>query len=174
MHIPNLDRLVETFILVGTESSQDRHFRMLRTLVAPLVRDLRGRNLIGWFSFLIHRRDGGVPTSPDDPAAYLHLRVERLSGVDFSTVAAAFPDFCLFTRPVSPVEERSLGRVDLRALVAPELATGWAILGASSEWALDLACAQRDDRTLPIDNVAQFLHYLGNQLLIGTTNIPIP
>jgi len=147
---------------------------MLRTEVAPLVHDLRGRNLIGWFSFLVHDRASGVPTTPEDPAAYLHLRFERLTGVDYNTLVAALPDYCVFSQPVRLVDELSLQPADHTALVAPEVATGWALFGASSEWALHFACAHRDDRSLPMNNLRQFLHYLGNQLLIGVTDIRMP
>src|SRR4051794_22237775 len=108
MRTPDLNCLVETFIRIGTESSSDQHFRMLRTVVAPLVRDLRGRNLIGWFSFFVHDRNSGVPTTSEDTACYLHLRFERLSGVDYETIAAALPDYCVFSQPVRPVDEGSL------------------------------------------------------------------
>jgi hypothetical protein len=37
------------------------------------------------------------------------------------------------------VDERSLQPADHTALVAPEVETGWALFGASSEWVLDLA-----------------------------------
>ncbi len=174
MRTPDLSRLVETFVLVGTEPSPDRHFRMLRTIVAPVLRDLRDGNLIGWFSFLVHDHNSGVPTTPNDTAAYLHLRFERMPGIDFDTLPAALPEFCVFSRPVSTVDERSLHPADHTALVAPEVATGWALFGASSEWALDFPCAHRNDRSLPVNNLCQFLHYLGNQLLIRTTNIPMP
>ena len=174
MRTPDLSRLVETFVRIGTEGSSDRHFHVLRNLIAPLIRDLRDHNLIGWFSFLVHDRNSGVPTTLNDPAAYLHVRFERMPGVDFETLVSALPDFCVFTQPVPPVNERSLQPADHTALIAPEVATGWALFGASSEWALDLACAHRNDRPLPVKNLRQFLHYLGNQLLIRTTDIPMP
>jgi len=129
---------------------------------------------VGWFSFLVHDRASGVPTTPEDPAAYLHLRFERLTGVDYNTLVAALPDYCVFSQPVRLVDELSLQPADHTALVAPEVATGWALFGASSEWALHFACAHRDDRSLPMNNLRQFLHYLGNQLLIGVTDIRMP
>ena len=132
MRTPDLSRLVETFVLVGTEPSPDRHFRMLRTIVAPVLRDLRDGNLIGWFSFLVHDHNSGVPTTPNDTAAYLHLRFERMPGIDFDTLLAALPEFCVFSRPVSTVDERSLHPADHTALVAPEVATGWALFGQSA------------------------------------------
>jgi hypothetical protein len=176
MRTPELNRLVETFVRIGTpaELSRDRHFSLLRTLVAPLIRDLRARNLIGWFSFLVHDRNSGVPTTPNDEAVYLHLRLERLDGVDFDTLVSALPQACVFTQAVAAVDARSLEPADHTALVVPEVATGWALFGASSEWALDFACAHRNDRSVPLNNLRQFLHYLGNQLLIRTTNIPMP
>lgn len=58
--------------------------------------------------------------------------------------------------------------------MAPDVTTGRALFGAFSEWALDFACAHKDDQPLPLDNLAQFLHYLGNQLLIRATTIPMP
>jgi hypothetical protein len=176
MRTPDLTRLVETFIRIGRpdETTPDNHFRLLRNVVAPLVKDLRKRELIGWFSFLVHDHSSGVPTTPQDDAIYFHLRLERLPKVEFDCISRALPLRCVFTRPVGLVDERSLHPAILSALVAPELATGWALFGASSEWALDLASAHKDDQSLPIDNVAQFLHYLGNQLLIRRTTIPMP
>ena len=176
MRTPELNRVVETFVRIGTstELSPDRYFSLLRTFVAPLVRNLRARNLVGWFSFLVHDRDSGVPTTQQDQAAYLHLRFERLAGVDFDTLINALPQNCVLTQTVESIDERSLQPADHTALVAPEVATGWALFGASSEWALDFACAHRGDRSLPLNNLGQFLHYLGNQLLIRATNIPMP
>lgn len=166
MRTPDLNRLLETFIRIGTESTHDQHFRTLRTKVAPLVHDLRSRNLVGWFSFLVHNHDSGVPTTPDDASAYLHLRFERLPGVDHNTVVAALPDYCVLTQAGPPVDERSLQPADHTAFIAPEVATGWGLFGASSEWVLDFACAHRDDRSVPSVNLRQFLHYFGNQLLV--------
>jgi hypothetical protein len=158
---PQLSRLVETFIQVGeqTDLSPDRHFHLLRTEVAPLVSALRERELVGWFS---------------DHAVYLHLRLELLPGATLDALRDALPPACILTRMAPPVDERSLFPADHEALVAPEVSTGWALLGASAEWALDFACAHRDDRPLPLQNLSQFLHYLGNQLLVRTTNIPMP
>ena len=176
MRTPELSRLVETFIRVGeqTDLSPDRYFHLLRTEVAPLVCTLRERKLVGWFSFLVHDCSSGVPTTPDDRAVYLHLRLELLPEVTFDTLRNVLPPICILTRTAAPVDERSLSPADHKALVAPEVATGWALFGASSEWALDFACAHRDDRSLPVQNLRQFLHYLGNQLLIRTTNIQMP
>ena len=176
MRTPQLSRLVETFIQVGeqTDLSPDRHFHLLRTEVASLVSALRERELVGWFSFLVHDRNSGVPTTPDDHAVYLHLRLELLPGATLDALRDALSPACILTRMAPPVDERSLFPADHEALVAPEVSTGWALLGASAEWALDFACAHRDDRPLPLQNLSQFLDYLGNQLLVRTTNIPMP
>ncbi len=97
--------------------------------------------------------------------------MELLPGVTFKALRDALSPSCILTQVVAPVDERSLSPADHKALVNPEVATGWALFGASSEWALDFACAHRDDRPLPLQNLRQFLHYLGNQLLV---NIEMP
>jgi hypothetical protein len=128
---PELSRLVETFIRVGsqTDLSLDRYFHLLRTQVAPLVRTLRERELVGWFSFFVHDRSSGVPTARDDHAAYLHLRLELLPGVTLDAIKDMLPPVCVLTQMAVPVDERSLFPADYTALVALRLQPAGLCLG---------------------------------------------
>jgi len=73
-----------------------------------------------------------------------------------------------------PVDERSLDPAHVSALVQPSVPNGRALFALSSEWVLQLVERHKNDVAMPHQNVAQFLHYLGNQLLIGATSIPMP
>ncbi len=60
----------------------------------------------------------------------------------------------------------SLDNVDIQSLANGQVEQGWKILGESSEWVLKMLDAHDPKKQVPPQNVAQFLHYLGNQLLV--------
>jgi hypothetical protein len=176
MTTPNLSRVVETFVPWCDSREAVRlwgtYFCFLRRTVSPIVRRLQGDGKVGWFSFLVHDCASGVPCPPGDARCFIHLRLELL---DESRIAdLGLPPTCLYTRIMPPVDERSLEPAHVSALVEPSVPNGWALFGLFSEWVLQLAERHKDDVPMPHQNVAQFLHYLGNQLLIRATTIPMP
>jgi hypothetical protein len=68
----------------------------------------------------------------------------------------------------------SLDKVDIRALSNGQVEEGWKILGESSEWVLRMLDAHDPGKPIPRPNVAQFLHYIGNQLLVEAVGIRMP
>jgi hypothetical protein len=171
MRAPNMARMTETFVMIGTPNdanrARQRYFGLLRTRVSPLVEDLRRRCYIGWFSFLVHnRKSGSIPVPEGDNRLYIHLRFERLPRVSHERLRASLPDFCEHTRPMRRNVSHSLGPVDTSALIEPEIATGWGLFGSSSEWVLQFVCSHRDSLPIPNDNVRQFFHYIENQLWV--------
>jgi hypothetical protein len=176
--LPNLSRLAETYIRIAPQSSGSGlwapYVDLLRLHVAPLVVDLRKAGLVGWFSFLVHDRTSGVPTAAGDDDAFVHLRFELVGSTTLDQLASSLPEICMFTRAHGPITPESILPADFHALRAPELPHAWALFGASSEWTLDFVTSHRDGQPIPLQNVAQFLHYLGNQLMIRATTIPMP
>jgi hypothetical protein len=61
-----------------------------------------------------------------------------------------------------------------RTLRDGDLRHAWLLLGAASELALNLLDAHDPGAPVPPVNVAQILHYLGNQLMVGAVKIPAP
>ena len=55
--------------------------------------------------------------------------------------------------PMRAQVSNSLAPADPSALIAPEIATGWALFGSSSEWVLQFVCAHRATQPIPKDNV---------------------
>ena len=166
-------RLIETFVAIGYPNDADRvrerYFHLLRTKISPLIADLQRRGYVGWFSFLVHNRETGrIPIPQDDCRWYIHLRFERMPRVSFERLRGSLPDFCEHTRPMRAQVSNSLAPADPSALIAPEIATGWALFGSSSEWVLQFVCAHRATQSIPKDNVCQFFHYIENQLMVGT------
>jgi hypothetical protein len=177
---PNLERVIETFIPIGVSKEavsqqfwQD-YLHLLRSVVAPLVRDLRGKGAIDWYCFLVHDRESGVPTSADDEKSYVHLRMSLTKTSDEAEFIKGLPSFCRFSRRMSFPNPSSLDRVDIQALAQGQVEQGWKILGESSEWVLKMLDAHDPGKPIPRQNVVQFLHYLGNQLLVDAVEIRMP
>ena len=172
----NLSQVIETFIpwcdLRDAAQFWGSYFSFLRRTVSPIVRPLQRDARIGWYSFLIHDCATGVPCPPDDPRCFIHLRLELLGATTIGDLH--LPTMCLYTRIMPPVDERSLGSADVSALVEPSVSNGWAIFGLSSEWVLQLAERHKEDVQMPRQNVAQFLHFIGNQLLVRAAGIQMP
>jgi hypothetical protein len=64
--------------------------------------------------------------------------------------------------------------VDISYLAGANVEQGWKILGESSDWVLQLLESHDPTKPIPLQNVSQFLHYLGNQLFVRVTQIPMP
>jgi hypothetical protein len=174
--VPDLSRLIETYIRIGHPSVHlwAPYLDLLRFQVAPLVTTLRKQGHIGWYSFLVHDRTSGVPTTEGDHDCFIHLCLELVGPATLDHVVAALPRACLFTRVHGQVSPESIYPADASSFCEPQLPKAWALIGATSEWTLDFLASHQSNRPIPIQNVAQFLHYLGNQFMVGATIIPMP
>lgn len=165
MNNPNLDRIVETFILApGVEQADwwTQYVDFLRTDVRKVISDLKNKKMLGWYSFLLHNRDSGVPTPPDDNRPYIHLRLESM--VPINELIGALPAYCVMTRHMQRPDPPSLDTINLNTLKDGRVEEGWRVLGESSEWVLNMLQAHQPAEPVPAQNVGQFLHYLVNQL----------
>jgi hypothetical protein len=178
--MPNVDRMVETFIPIqdskdiGSLQVWQNYLDMLRSVIAPLVRDLSRKGMINWYCFLVHDRGSGVPTSEEDDRPYVHLRVSLTRATSETEFISQLPSFCHFSRKMSMPNPPSLDKVDIQFLVKGQVEEGWKILGESSEWVLKMLDAHDPNKPVPLQNVAQFLHYIGNQLLVEAVQIRMP
>ena len=166
MNPPDLSRVLETFIPVpdarDPQSWWPEYLDLLRTDVAALIFDLKTKQMLGWYSFLLHGRGSGVPTTPDDERVYVHLRLESLVPVD--DLIRVLPAYCTMTRHMKPPDPPSLDHIQIAALQDCRVEHGWGILGESSEWVLNMLTAHDPSQPVPPQNVVQLMHYLFNQL----------
>jgi hypothetical protein len=177
---PHVQNIIETFIPI--EVSKDatslqvwqNYLDMLRSTVAPLVRDLTRKGVINWYCFLVHDRESGVPTGKEDDRAYVHLRMALTKPSNEAEFMKQLPSFCYFSRKMSMPNPPSLDNVDIQSLANGQVEEGWKILGESSEWVLKMLDAHDPKKQVPPQNVAQFLHYIGNQLLVRSVQISMP
>lgn len=178
--MPNVEKIIETFIPI--EASRDttsieawqNYLNLLRSVVAPLVRDLTQKGVINWYCFLVHGRESGVPTSNEDEGLYVHLRMVLTTGSNEAEFIDKLPSFCRFSRKMSMPNPPSLDNVDIQSLAKGQVEQGWKVLGESSEWVLKMLDAHDPNKPIPRENVAQFLHYIGNQLLVEAVQIRMP
>jgi hypothetical protein len=177
---PNVENIIETFIPI--EASRDgnsievwqNYLNMLRSVVAPLIKDLTQKGAINWYCFLVHGRESGVPTSEEDNGLYVHLRMALTASSNEAEFIKQLPSFCHFSRKMSMPNPPSLDKVDIQSLAKGQVEQGWEVLGESSEWVLKMLDAHDPNKPIPRQNVAQFLHYIGNQLLVEAAQIQMP
>lgn len=172
MDRPDLTCLFESFIKIGdpTTMAPDRfwasYIDLLRQSLNPSMTSLRRDGIVRWFSFLVHGREGGVPTEVDDKSLFIHIRVEAGPGVEEHALVQRLPISWLWTRRMSSDSAGRIAGVDASYLRGADIAHAWQILGESSEWVLRMLDAHDARQPIPLNHVGQFLHLIDNQLLI--------
>jgi hypothetical protein len=164
MEKPDLDKMWETFIKLSWDDIlYGRHIDIIRKKVQPLISNLKNEGLIRWYSFLIHDRRSGVPTTEDDNNPYFHLRFEseEVNPKDF------LPNYCVLTRKIERacLENIFMGggvKFDVSLLKNESIEDVWRIIGEQSEWLLFILSIFKDDVNIPLSYVGQFLHYFSN------------
>ncbi len=149
--------------------SLDGYFSMLRTQVLPGIRSLEKDEGIIWFSFLIHDRETGDRSDlpPHITGAFLHVRFGLPDGTDQGDFMLKLPVPFIhpIIKPLGPI-----GGIDI-SVMGGDWAMAWWMVGESSDWVLKLVEAHSGDVPIPLQQTAQFLHYITNGLLIGGRSI---
>ena len=128
----------------------------LRDEVLPLVRRLEGDGTLAWYAFLIHGYASGVPTPPDDPRSFVHLRL-----VVKKRAPLRLPERWLFTRRAPLLKE--IAGISASALVTKDIDAAWWLIGAQSAWVLSFIEQHKDADMLDlIRHAKQFLHFFVN------------
>ena len=151
MNTPDITRMVETFIRIDVRAdlvaTWQRYLNLLRLVVAPLIRELMRDRLIDWYSFLVHGRQSGVPTTEEDDGVYIHLGMALAPGIDVASLLDRLPASCVMTRPMPMPNRASLDTIDIQSLTGAKVEWGWRVLGESSEWVLNDAGVARPGAT---------------------------
>jgi hypothetical protein len=118
----------------------------VRDDVLPLIRTLERANKLAWYMFLVHDLKSGVPTTPDDKSAYVHLRLvfKRTERAD------VLPEAWLMSKPMKPGYD-----------VDGELPR---LIGYQSECVLRMVETLKGDGSemSALKQMRQFLHYFAN------------
>ena len=169
MTIPNLNRIVDTYIPAATNDF-DLYCQQLRTDVVPHIRNLQSEGVVRWYCFLLHGADQLSDRDLADSGAYIHLFLEPEIGMEFSQFVSRLPSHFLkpTARPLS-----TFSGVDGAALRDGNWAYAWKGIGDASEFVLRLL-ENHGENALPIPNVIQFLHFITNPLRLGQQFLFIP
>lgn len=135
-------------------------YDIVRFQILPLVNKLRDESIIDWYAFLVHDRLSGVPTTQDDDGLYYRVRLGLAAGVDPERLLHMLPECCVMTRKMAVNTE--IQGIDRSALRGEAIEEAWRIIGAQSEWFIDLLATHKADRDVDYRQVAQFLHYFAN------------
>ena len=161
MQKPNLDVIWETFIKIPNTGS---HIDIMRSQLCPLISRLKDKDIINWYSFLIHNRQSGVPTSEDDTSFYFHIRFDlrkTINPKDF------LPDYCVMTRKVERTAIENISGINKFLLKGEQIEEAWKVIGEQSEWVMNMLNIHKEDTDVPTDQIAQFLHYYFNMTQLG-------
>lgn len=141
---------------MGVDKDALAVLRRVRRDVLPLVRDLaKPAGTLRSFSFLVHDRASGVPCPPEDPTAYIHLRLEMYDKDakpsrpwKVKELRARLPESWVYLTKVKPTKE------ELRVQE---------VLADQSAWYLGFLekNASMSDVQL-LQHVGQHLHYFAN------------
>ena len=113
-----------------------------------------------------------MPTTEDDQGLYIHLRLELTPTTKECELRKELPSCCKMTQRMA--KPKSLDTVDFDALKGEDVEEGYKVLGEASEWVLRMLESHVPDKPVPPQNIGQFLHYIGNQLIIKAVQIPMP
>jgi len=181
MQKPDLDRMWHTFIKIGlpNQISCEKIIHMIRSNVTSTISLLWDNSLINWYSFLIHDRRSGVPTTEDDDNLYFHIRVSLKKGVDAKHFRKSLPDYCVKTRKIKRkwVEQISIAKKETfntTLFKNEKIEEVWKILGEQSEWLINFLNTFKKDIDIPPSHITIFLHYYFNMLGIFQIVVKCP
>lgn len=163
-------------VAIGVYPGADVVLRQLRDQVLPFVRFMETHDLEG-FHFLVHDRNSGVPTSPDDHGKYIQLRLRffrpKWQTWMESRLVEPFSKFIML-RPVTE-EQTHIAGVDLRLIAggktdAARVRIANSLIDAQSALVLRFIEAhQWTDDAMMVRQMKQFWHLLANmtQIKVG-------
>jgi hypothetical protein len=159
----------ETFIRLSMDDIPlGNHIEKMRSIVFPLVSRLKDTGRINWYCLLIHDKDTGVPTTPDDKNPYLHLRIAFTKDLSDDEVKGVLSKECVLTRKCIRQYVENIAGIRKSLLKNEDIAEAWRIIGEASEWTLGMINGFKTDalvypEVFP-DQIRQFLHYYRNLL----------
>jgi hypothetical protein len=136
----------------GIEPESLEVVRLVRRYVVPLVQPMGLRYVL-----LIHGAQSGVPTSTDDPHAYLHLRIFVTPHA--SKIAKRIKAPWTMTRTTALSNDMAGVSTDALPAVA-----AWHRLSEQSRWFVDFIAAHDDSVSdlQVVKHLRQFLHFFAN------------
>jgi hypothetical protein len=165
MQKPNLNNLWETFIKIEKTVSLIEFYHMIRSMVYPTISDLRQKEMIDWYCFLVHNRGSGVPTTNDDDNLYFHIRFSLSKDINPKDV---LPQYCVMTRKAKyeSIKQISISEdgevMDTSLFKTEKIEEAWRILGEQTEWVLNLLDIYKKDVRITPKQILPFLHYFAN------------
>ena len=136
----------------------------LHSEVIPLIRQLKDREIIKWFCFLVHpllHQLDGVPC--------VHIRMELADGVGIDELKRNLSDSYECTCPVCEAEMSVIPEgLEKEILKGCNSEEAWWVIGQGSEWIISMLEAHSPDKDVTLKQVRQFLHYIHNATLTWT------
>jgi len=159
MIIHNINNIWETYILLNDHKVR---FEVLRTKIAPLIKNLKSKHILGWYCFLVHQS-----RQNDDNKLYYHLRLEFLiENQTKESISKFLPDYCLkeLTEKFINVEKPGgdISGINKALIKNNNILKAWEIIGEQSELVLKMLNIHKDNISIQENQISQFLHFLSN------------
>jgi hypothetical protein len=172
MQKPNLNRMWEIWIPLdipprvfqahqGTFLEHQEWFNKvvdaIRLQVCEVVSILRSKQIVNWYHFLIHPKDG---------KPFIHIRVSIKENVDSKDFLGSLPSYCIDAKPIERKAVELIDGIDKPLLKNEEIEEAWRIIGEQSEWITHMIEIYQNNE-IPIKNFAQFMHFYTNMMSLG-------
>lgn len=170
MDIPKLDNVVDTFFPVRG-NTLEVYVSQLREELIPHIRKFQQDKSIIWFCFLLHDRTNiSRKVAPEVTEPFVHIRLGLPEDADAKSFIEGLPVH--FLDPI----EKQLGEINGvdASFMNGDWAKAWWLVGEASDWVLKLLEAHADSPSVPLHQVAQFMHYISNPLAIGHKCLLLP
>jgi len=133
-------------------------------MVYPTIQDLRQKEIIDWYCFLVHNRGSGVPTTEDDDNLYFHIRFSLSKHIN---PKGFLPEYCVMTRKVKYENVKQIWIsndevMDISKFKTERIEEAWRIIGEQSEWFLKMLERYKENIKITPKQVAPFMHYYSN------------
>jgi hypothetical protein len=159
MKMPIFKNIWEAYIQI---KNIEERYDIIRFKIVPFINDLKSKNMINWYCFLIHRS-----RNKNDTNLYFHLRIEFLIEKQTKdTINSILPIFFKkeYTANFLNVEKSNgeISGLNNKLIKDNDYTKAWWILGLQSELILNILNIHKDNIKIQDEQITQFLHFISN------------
>ena len=165
MQKPDLNKMWKTWVKIGLINQctlkiiQDT----IRTKMQP-INQLEKDGKITWFYFLNHQKN-------DDPLNQYFEVIFTTNGTDPNEF---LPDGCSKPEQVKPEKMALIVGINIEILKGEDIREACKLIGEQSKFIINLICAHKENQTIPINQIVQFMHFFMNPLGLGHKSLILP
>ncbi|MCW4037494.1 MAG: hypothetical protein NWF13_02030 [Candidatus Bathyarchaeota archaeon] len=160
MEKPDLNKMWRTWVKIGFRHQLT--YKMAQDTIRNkmyYILQLQKMGEISWFYFLFHNKR-------DDP---VNTHFDLVFTSDKEDPSEFLPEYCIDTKKIPPMKK--ISGIDMSLLKDEDIAEAWKIIGEQSVFIIELIRTHKANVESTQLQIAQFMHYFMNSLLLGHKSI---